>query len=82
MVLVVEDWDMFLEHLGASRGIGLFQVSQTGEGVQLRVRGGTLGYEEEFDGEDDPKLAKRLKVLEAKGVIKVKKIVQDEAWFI
>lgn len=82
MVLIIENWDMFLNHLDTSKGIGLYQIVDTGVGVKLRVRAGTLGYEENFESEEDGKLKGKLKVLEAKSLLKVVKIVEDDAFFI
>jgi hypothetical protein len=82
MVLVVKRWEDFLSHADESTGIGLYQVIPTGRGVRLRARQGTLGYEEDFTSEDDPGLKDKTKILDAKGMIYVVKVVGDESWFI
>lgn len=82
MVLVVDSWECFLEHLEGSRGIGLYQLIDTGVGVLLRVRGGTLGYEHEFPDEEDKDLIRKVRMLEARGCMRVTKIVDDTAWFL
>lgn len=82
MVLIIENWGMFLDHLDRSKGIGLYQIVGTGVGVMLRVRAGTLGYEEKFESEEDGGLKGKLKVLEAKSLLKVARIVEDDAFFM
>ena len=82
MVMIIENWKMFLDHLDRSKGIGLYQTAETGMGVMLRARSGTLGYEEKFESEEDRGLKDKLKVLEAKNILKVVKKVEDEAFFV
>ena len=81
MVIVIKDWPRFLEHVEATRGIGMFQVIDTGEGLLLRVKAGTIGYEETFPTEDDYRLKERVKLLEAKNVMCVVKTVDDLCFF-
>jgi len=82
LVIVIKDWPRFLEHVDATRGIGMFQVIDTGEGILLRVKAGTIGYEEAFPTEDDQRLKERVKLLEAKDAMRVAKTVDDLCFFV
>lgn len=79
MVILIDSWAMFLGHLESSKGIGLYQVANIGGMVKLRVKVGTLGYEEEFKSENDSDLKTKLQRLNS--LLKVTKIVDDDTFF-
>ena len=81
MVMIIGDWSRFLEHVDATRGIGMFQVIDTGESWVLRVKAGTIGYEEAFPSENDEVLSDRVRILEAKNVMRIVKTVDDLCFF-
>lgn len=79
MVEIVERFQDFIEIADHHR-IGVYQVIEGPENVEIRIRVGRYGFVGNYDRED-PELNSVLKYCEIKGFIKIRGTIQDEQFF-
>jgi len=79
MVELVERFQDFVEVADHHR-VGVYQVIEDGKSVEIRIRAGRYGYVGSYEPEN-PELQAALKYCEAKGFIKIRGHIPDEAFF-
>ena len=80
MVYIVEDWDVVKEY--AYHKDGFYQVISSGEGEEIRVKSGQIGYVNQFDNKNDPLLNEIKKFCKDGHYIKVNGNIWSEKFFI
>ena len=79
MVYIVEDWETIEEYAGDKRGF--YQVLPGGEGVEIRVTVGKLGFKQSFEDAKDPLLEKIVKFCGLQDYIKVSENIVTDYFF-
>ena len=79
MVYVVEDWETIEEYAGDKQGF--YQILPGGEGVEIRVAVGKLGYKQSFKDSKDPLLNCIIKFCGFQNYIKVSENIWADNFF-
>lgn len=80
MVNLVEDWVCIEDQTKWCR-YGVYQVCDSLDGVEVRVRVGQFGYKKTFQNREDKQLKRILDFCKHEGFIKVLGRVPDEFFF-
>lgn len=79
MVYVVEDWETIEEYAGDKQGF--YQVLPGGEGVEIRVAVGKLGFKQGFKDAKDPLLDRIIKFCGSQDYVKVRENIVTDYFF-
>ena len=79
LVYIVEDWEVVKEY--ACHKDGFYQVISDGEGEEIRLKSGQIGFEKQFDNKNDPLLKEIKKFCKDGHYIKVNKNIWSESFF-
>lgn len=79
MVYVVEDWEVLKEYAGDKQGF--YQILPGGEGVEIRVAVGKLGFKKSFDDAKDPLLDQIVKFCGVQDYVKVSENIGTDYFF-
>jgi len=79
-VYVVDDFEFFKEGSRSAR-LKLWQQTLTSDGVELRMRAGTIGFKKVFKNGDDPEFKKIKEFIEIEGFVRVVESVKDDSFF-
>ena len=79
MVYLVEDWEIVEAYADCKQGY--FQVLPGGEGVEVRVKVGKLGFKKVFTDPKDQLLERIMKFCGSPEFVKVDKNIWDEYFF-
>jgi len=80
LVNLVEDWENIEDQTSWCR-YGIYQMLETLDGVEVRVRVGQFGYKRTFPNKDDKELSRIMDFCKHEGFIKVLGTVPDEFFF-
>lgn len=80
MVNLVEDWEDIEEQTGWCR-YGAYQMRETVDGIEVRVRVGQFGYRKAFQNKEDQQLTRILDFCKHEDFIKVLGTVPDDFFF-
>jgi hypothetical protein len=79
LVYVVEDWETIEEYAGDKQGF--YQVLPGGEGVEIRVAVGRLGFKKSFKDSKDPLLDRIIKFCGLQNYVKVSENIVADYFF-
>ena len=79
LVFIVEDWDIVKEY--ACHKDGFYQIISSGEGEEIRLKSGQIGFLKNFDNPNDPLLEKIKKFCKDGHYIKVNGHIWSENFF-
>ncbi len=79
MVNIIEDWDVLEQYAGEK--LGFYQLLASDGKFEIRVLTGRVGFIEEFEKADDPKLTKINDFCRRHRYIRVSEHLRDEEFF-
>jgi hypothetical protein len=79
LVYIVEDWDVVKEY--ACHKDGFYQVISSGDGEEICLKSGQIGFVKQFDNKNDPLLEKIKKFCLDGRYIKVNGNIWSEFFF-
>ena len=79
-VYVIDDFEYFKECSRNAR-LKMWQRVMTADGVELRMRAGSVGFKKVFKDSDDPELKRIMDFIEIEGFVKVVESVKDDSFF-
>jgi hypothetical protein len=80
LVYIVEDWDVVKEY--ACHKDGFYQIISCGEGEEIRLKSGQIGFVKQFNNPKDPLLEKIKEFCKEGRYIKVNGHIWSEKFFI
>ena len=82
MVWIVDDWEDFEAKAGGGRGLGTYQVRDTADGKEVRVRCGKLGYIHKCVTDEEKTYQRILEWVAHEGYLLIKETVPDEVFHL
>jgi len=80
LVNLVEDWEDIEDQTKWCR-YGVYQIRETVDGVEVRVRIGQFGYKKTFQNKEDQQLTRIMEFCKQEDFIKVLGTVPDDFFF-
>ena len=80
LVYIVEDWDVVKEY--ANHKDGFYQIISSGDGEEIRLKSGQIGFLKDFKNSKDPLLEEIKKFCKDGRYIKVNGYIWSEKFFV